>query len=1165
MCDFVHLHVHTEYSLLDGASRIPSLMARAQELGMSAIALSDHGNLFAVPKFCAEAEKAGIKPIIGCEFYITEGDSFSREKTVYHQLLLARNQKGWENLLYLSSISFIEGFYYKPRIHKGLLAAHKEGLIATTGCLASEINQKLLANRIKEAEQVFLWYRELFGENFYVELQDHGLKDQYQIAQVLLSWAKRYQVKVIATNDVHYTCEADADIHDLLLAIQTASDYDDPKRFRFTDDAGRLNPHFYLKGELEMRAMPLFQEHPEALLQTREIVEKCELRLDFRRPLLLPKYPIPPEFPDMEAYLRHLAYEGARHRYGELSERVVSRLDHELRIIGEMGFAGYFLIVQDFVAEAKRRGVWVGPGRGSAAGSLVAYVLGITNVDPLAYQLLFERFLNPERISPPDIDIDFDDEGREEVIRYVQEKYGSENVAQIITYGTMGIKTAIRDVGRTLKVPLAEVNHLAGLIPNRPNITWQEALHPSENPKAHVLRDLLAREGTPQKRLLETAAQLEGITRHTGVHAAGVIIAPDKLWRYVPLAVATRDESLRQVITQWDGPDCESMGLLKMDFLGLKTLSILKTAVHLIQKLTHADAPLDIEAVPLDDEKTWRLFQEGQTVGIFQFESEGMQKYLKLLRPTCIEDLIAMNALYRPGPMDNIPTFVRRKHGEEPVTYPDPRLRPILETTYGIMVYQEQIMQIAQVMAGYSLAEADLLRRAMGKKKKEIMDQHRASFVERAVQQGTDRAVAEEVFDTMARFAEYGFNKSHAAAYSILAYRTAYLKANYPAAYMAAVLTHHADDSEKVGFFLQEVRALGLQVLPPCVNASEVNFSVPSFHEIRFGLGGIKHLGDKMAELIVKEREANGPFKDVYDFALRMMPHGLTKKSFESLCFAGALDTLVGGQREYLLDEGNRHLVLDYAASLKRPLRRPQASLFDTVVLTMPSPPPLRRPVQTFTLPERLRYERDYVGYFLSSHPLDEYSALVRAARLNPEASLIFTAEESEERVVRWAALLREVDERRSRQGRSYARLTFEDKVGSYTLTVFSPQWEQVAPRIREAEGSPFYVEVERVARADGVSEWKLRSIDELPNASQSLISAIYLEWDLHALKEKQALAVLVEVCEQFPGSIPVYFLLHYQRRVPVLLSTEWKLRYTADLLERFRPLGIRVRTNLPS
>ncbi|MCX8113377.1 MAG: DNA polymerase III subunit alpha [Bacteroidia bacterium] len=1164
MSDFVHLHVHTEYSLLDGASRIGELMQRAQSLGMSAIALSDHGNLFAVPKFYTEAEKAGIKPIIGCEFYFLDADAFRKDKTYYHLLLIAKDEVGWQNLLKLSSISFTEGFYYKPRIHRQLLIDHRAGLIATTGCLASEINQKLLAGQIEEAEKRFQWYLELFGEDFYIELQDHGLKDQHTTARYLLQWAKKYGVKVLGTNDVHYTCEADAELHDLLLAIQTGSEIDDPKRLRFTDDKGMLNKHFYLKSYSEMQAMPLFHEHPEALTTTVEVAEKCQLKLSFNQDLVLPCYPIPAPYETMESYLRHLAYKGAEKRYGTpLPPQVSERLDHELRIIHQMGFSGYFLIVQDFVTEAKRRGVWIGPGRGSVAGSLVAYCLGITSVDPLAYQLLFERFLNPERISPPDIDIDFDDLGREEVIRYVQEKFGQENVAQIITYGTMGIKTAIRDVGRVLKVPLSEVNALAALIPNKPNISWQDALDDRENPKAYILRDILSEEGTIRKRLLETAAKLEGITRHTGVHAAGVIIAPDKLWKYVPLAIATREEDSKQVITQWDGPDCESVGLLKMDFLGLKTLSILKTAVQLIQTLQGEDKPLDLEQIPLDDEKTWRLFQEGATVGIFQFESEGMQKYLKMLRPTCIEDLIAMNALYRPGPMENIPTFVRRKHEEEPVTFLDPRLKPILENTYGIMVYQEQIMQIAQVLAGYSLAEADLLRRAMGKKKKEIMEEQRAIFIERAISQGTPPSVAEEVFDTMARFAEYGFNKSHAAAYSILAYRTAYLKANYPAPYMAAVLTHHADDSDKVGFFLQEARMLGLEVLPPCVNSSEVNFSAPNFNQIRFGLGGIRHLGEKFASLIVEERRHRGLFKDLFDFAIRMLPYGLNKKNLESLSFAGALDALVEGQREYVLEEGNRQLALDYAAAYHKSLQGMQASLFDRVEVAPPSPPKLKPPRMKLSLPDKLRQEREYIGFFLSSHPLDEHAALMRIVGVSATASETLNEENPTERVIRSAAILMDIDERRSKQGKPYARLSFEDRAGTFLLTVFSPQWESWVETLRGYVGDPFFIEVEYIGRPEGGGEWRPRRIEPLLPALQNSLPAIYLEWDICQLTE-DTLADFLKLIEQWRGSIPLYLILHYQYQNAVLLGTGWRLRYAPLMEDAFATIGVRVRLTSP-
>jgi DNA polymerase III subunit alpha len=976
-------------------------MARAKSLGMRAIALSDHGNLFAVPSFYQAAQEAELQPIIGCEFYFADHWEFVKDKTLYHFLLLAKNETGWKNLMRLSSISYLEGFYYKPRIHWGLLEQYREGLIATTGCLASLINQKLLIGREEEALKDFLRLKDLFGENFYVELQDHGLRDQRRVAPKLLEWAKRYGVKIIATNDVHYTCLEDAELHDVLLAIQTASNYDDPQRFRFTDDEGQLNRHFYLKSPEEMLAMPLFHENPDSLKNTLEVAEKVELKLNFSQSLVLPCYPLPPSFESMGAYLRYLSYDGAKKRYGEpLPEEVVKRLEHELAVIEQMGFEGYFLIVQDFVGQARRRGVWVGPGRGSAAGSLVAYCLGITSVDPLAYQLLFERFLNPERISPPDIDIDFDDEGRSEVIAYVQEKYGTENVAQIVTYGTMGIKTAIRDVGRALNIPLSDINKLTSYIPEKPNITLEDALKPAENPKAGFLEQIYKDESHPLHKVLHWAHRLEGITRHTGIHAAGVIIAPEPLYNYVPLAIATRDETQRQVITQWDGPDCEKVGLLKMDFLGLKTLSILKTAVQLVQKLTKSPEPLDLEKIPLDDPETWRLFQEGRTVAIFQFESEGMQKYLRMLKPTCIEDLIAMNALYRPGPMENIPSFVRRKHGEEPITYPHPSLEPILSNTYGIMVYQEQIMQIAQVLAGYSLAEADLLRRAMGKKKREIMEEQRAVFVERAVARGVERSTAEEVFDLMAKFAEYGFNKSHAAAYSLLAYRAGYLKAHYPAAYMAAVLTHHADNFDKVGFFLQEARNLGIHVAPPCVNESELTFSVPNEKHIRFGLGGIKHLGEKLAEQIVRERQQGGPYRDIYDFVRRLYPYGLNKKALESLACAGALDSLLRRGREdrgLLLEESNRQLLIDYAQKQVQG-QNGAVDLFSFALGKAPAaapPPALQRPARLLSGLDLLRLEREYIGFYLSEHPLHQYQPLIEACNLETRASRLLQESEA--------------------------------------------------------------------------------------------------------------------------------------------------------------------------
>jgi DNA polymerase-3 subunit alpha len=1165
MCDFVHLHVHTEYSLLDGASRIPELMARAKSLGMRAIALSDHGNLFAVPSFYQAAQEAELQPIIGCEFYFSDHWEFVKDKTLYHFLLLAKNETGWKNLMRLSSISYLEGFYYKPRIHWGLLEQYREGLIVTTGCLASLINQKLLIGREEEALKDFLRLRDLFGEDFYVELQDHGLRDQRRVAPKLLEWAKRYGVQIIATNDVHYTCLEDAELHDVLLAIQTASNYDDPQRFRFTDDEGQLNRHFYLKSPEEMLAMPLFHENPNSLKNTLEVAEKVELKLNFSQSLVLPRYPLPPSFESMGAYLRYLSYEGAKKRYGEpLPEEVIKRLEHELAVIEQMGFEGYFLIVQDFVAQARRRGVWVGPGRGSAAGSLVAYCLGITSVDPLAYQLLFERFLNPERISPPDIDIDFDDEGRSEVIAYVQEKYGTDNVAQIVTYGTMGIKTAIRDVGRALNIPLSDINKLTSYIPEKPNITLEDALKPAENPKAGFLEQIYKDESHPLHKVLHWAHRLEGITRHTGIHAAGVIIAPEPLYNYVPLAIATRDETQRQVITQWDGPDCEKVGLLKMDFLGLKTLSILKTAVQLVQKLTKSPEPLDLEKIPLDDPETWRLFQEGRTVAIFQFESEGMQKYLRMLKPTCIEDLIAMNALYRPGPMEHIPSFVRRKHGEEPITYLHPSLEPILSNTYGIMVYQEQIMQIAQVLAGYSLAEADLLRRAMGKKKREIMEEQRAVFVERAVARGVERSTAEEVFDLMAKFAEYGFNKSHAAAYSLLAYRAGYLKAHYPAAYMAAVLTHHADNFDKVGFFLQEARNLGIHVAPPCVNESELTFSVPDEKHIRFGLGGIKHLGEKLAEQIVRERQQGGPYRDIYDFVRRLYPCGLNKKALESLACAGALDSLLRRGREdrgLLLEESNRQLLIDYTQKQAQG-QNGAVDLFSFALGKVPAaapPPALQRPARLLSGLDLLRLEREYIGFYLSEHPLHQYQPLIEACNLETRASRLLQESEGEVRPtrIRCAAMLVDIDERKNRQQRLYARLTFEDLADSFELMLFAEEWEAQAAQLKAQIFQPVYLILESFTRLDGQTDWRIREVGPLweappPPQRYLLISVPAEEIRSETLPEWE------RIFQKYAGRFPVRVKVQSEilGQEAVLIETPYQLRYSPELCSDLEALG---------
>lgn len=1118
MCDFVHLHVHTEYSLLDGACRIEDLMKRAQALGMKAIALSDHGNLFALPKFYTTAVKYQLKPIIGCEFYYIDASEFTRQKQeTYHLLLLAKNEIGYRNLLQLSTLSYIEGFYYKPRIHKGLLEKYREGLIATSGCLASEINQTLLQKGAQAAEKKLLFYYELFGEDFYLELQDHTLQAQATCNQFLLQCHKKYHIPLIGTNDVHYTHKEDADLHDVLLAIQTAALYREEKRFRFTDDYGKLNPHFYFKSRQEMENLPIFRENPHALTQTCEVAEKCELTLNFKKSLILPSFPLPEGYTSQSEYLQALVWQGAAQRYSNLTEEHKARIQHELDIISQMGFQGYFLIVQDFIQKARQMNVWVGPGRGSAAGSVVAYCLGITDVDPIQYQLLFERFLNPERISPPDIDIDFDDEGREKVIQYVRRRYGESHVAQIITYGTMGIKTAIRDVARVFEMPISEVNKITSWVPEKLNPTWEDCISPT-NPYAQNFQKIL--HGSPESReyrILDYARRLEGMTRHTGIHAAGVIIAPEPLVNYLPLAIATREDSEgeKPIITQFDGPDCEKLGLLKMDFLGLKTLSILKTTLALIEK-DQGQAP-DLNQIPLDDPKTWRLYQEGKTIGTFQFESEGMRRYLKQLKPTHIEDLIAMNALYRPGPMDQIPNFIQRKHGQQPVTYPHPLTEPILQNTYGIIVYQEQIMQIAQVLAGYSLAEADILRRAMGKKKKEEMEAQKEIFVTRAVQNHIPEKKAREIFDLMAKFAEYGFNKSHAVAYSLIAYKTAYLKANYPPYYMAAVLTHHYESNEKVGFFLSECHRMRIPILNPCVSASEIFFSVEKGEAIRFGLAAIRGLGEKTAQLIVENRKQKGPYCSLWDFVHRLSSKNLNKRILEALADAGALDSFGRSRRDYH-DPHIQDILLRYAQA-KEEESPAMASLFPSPTFqARPREPSLPPSVPDELIPKS-EAEKNVLGFYVSSHPLDEFNY---QEALNLPENLSYLIHESNAVSLKGIAFLRHIREYTSRRGNTYGHLIWEDREGTLEFRIFEPQWQSLKARLLRA-GEPYVLTLKKNSQSG--QEYSLQDVTHVSDAIAQKYDTCNLYLHIGQITQEMV-HQLQNLSETYPGTTNLHLIL---------------------------------------
>lgn len=1033
MPDFSHLHCHTQFSLLDGAAVIDKLVDKASKSNMPAIAITDHGNMFGVPQFVNEAEKKGIKPIIGCEFYLTPTTMADRDnKQRFHQVLLAKNMTGYKNLVKLTSLGYVDGLYYKPRIDKEILQKHAGGLIATTCCLASEVNQTIIKHGEAEAKKVFEWYLNLFGEDYYIELQRHGLHDQNVCNEVLIRWSKEYNVKIICTNDSHYIDREDSEAHDILLALQTNADINDKKRFRFTDDQNELSSEFYLKTPEEMAT--LFKDLPEALENTNEIVAKVE-KFELKSELLLPHYAVPEGYSGMEEYLRYITYEGAKRRYPEMPSEVTERIETELKIIDSMGFAGYFLIVQGFTTEARNRGVFVGPGRGSAAGSVVAYCIGIINIDPLKYGLLFERFLNPDRISPPDIDIDFDDIGRQTVIDYVVEKYGRDNVAQIVTYGTMKAKTAIRDVGRVLGIPLTEVNRISKLFPEKPGIdTFSAIMDPIKNPDTFDEISKLFNSDNPDvRKMMQFARTLEGCARQTGIHAAGVIIAPGTVHDYVPVALSKE----KDVITQYDGPNAEYCGLLKMDFLGLRTLSILKTTIQYVKE--NHEIEYNLDDIPLEDVKTYELYQRGETVGTFQFESDGMRKYLKELKPTSIDDLIAMNALYRPGPMQFIPEYIACKHGKKEVEYPHDDLRPILEPTFGIMVYQEQIMQVAREMGGYSLGEADILRRAMGKKKVEEMEKQKSIFINRAVKdRGYDQTVADGVFEKMAFFAGYGFNKSHSAAYSVVAYHTAYFKANYPAEYMAAVLTHNMGDIKKVSQFIEECQHINIPVDAPNINTGKGQF-VAIDNRIQFGLEAIKGVGSNAVANIVEVREESGSFISFIDMVSRIDLRSCSKKTIESLIQAGAFDSL-NPNRNQLMESLEE--VVNYAVRKQQEDAMNQISLFSDTKSGGTLTEPKLKEMNPWTSMERLKREREFIGFFLSGHPLNKYQedAQIFCSHNLGSDSIGFVADRS---TVSVAGIITVVRHTRDKKGRPIAFATIEDQNGAAELLIFSDPYDK--------------------------------------------------------------------------------------------------------------------------
>lgn len=1105
---FFHLHVHSQFSVLQATPNVASLIRKAVEYNMSAVALTDLGNMYGAFKFVTEAIKHELKPIVGCEFYVAEDRKklkFTKDNPDkrYHQILLAKNKTGYRNLAKLSSYGFTEGLYgIYPRIDKDLIVAHKEGLIATTGGLSSEIPYLILHVGERQAEEAFVWYHQQFGEDFYVELNRHGIAEEDHVNKTLLSFCERHGVKYFAANESYYLEKDEANAHDVLLCIKEGEFKSTPigsgRGYRY----GLPNNEFYFKSQEEMKS--LFRDMPEAIETLTEIVEKIEA-YDLRQGVLLPKFQIPKEFQSEDDYLRHLTYEGAKKRYPEITPQIRDRIEFELETIKKTGYPGYFLIVQDFTGKARELGVSVGPGRGSAAGSAVAYCIGITNVDPIAYDLLFERFLNPDRISLPDIDIDFDDEGRDKVLDYVINKYGQNQVAQIITYGTMAAKSSIRDCARVMELPLPEANNLAKLVPERPGTSLEKAFD-----EVSELNQI--RKGTDLKaQVLKQAIVLEGSLRNTGTHACGVIITPDELTSLVPVATA-RDSNM--LVTQFDNSVVESAGLLKMDFLGLTTLTVIKTALKNIKKRRGIE--IDIDAIPLDDPKTFQLYQRGETTGTFQFESEGMQSYLKALKPDKFEDLIAMNALYRPGPMEYIPNFISRKHGREAIKYDLPEMEEYLKDTYGITVYQEQVMLLSQRLANFSKGDADVLRKAMGKKQKDVLDKMKDRFIAGCKANGHDERIAEKIWKDWEAFAQYAFNKSHSTCYSLVAYQTAYLKANYTAEYMAAVLTHSQSNLDKVTFFIEECRKQSIEVLGPHVNESGIYFEVNEKGEIRFGLGAIKGAGEAAVEAVIQERDAHGPFKDIFEFAKRMVQRSVNKKTIEVLALSGAFDCFTDfHRRQYVFAEAGDITLTEkatrYANKVLQEQLSAQVSLFGGSTGTE-MPLPKVDPIEPFSEIEKLHFEKEVVGVYISGHPLDNHRFIIDAftnvalTQLN-DLDLLANQE------CKIAGIVSSIEERRTKTGNPFGRMTLEDFSGNHTFTLFGRDY--LEKKNYFIPGNQLFIEgiVARNTWGEQNLEFKIRNIHLLSDIAPTRVNGLALRVDVEMISHEfnDMLAALLE------------------------------------------------------
>lgn len=1106
--NFVHLHNHTEYSLLDGACRIKELIAQAKELGMPAVAITDHGVLYGVIDFYREAKKQGIKPIIGCEVYVAPRSRLDREARIddnlHHLVLLCEDEIGYRNLVQLVSRAFLEGFYYKPRVDREILSLYHEGLIALSGCVAGEIPQLILAGRTAEAEKTACYYRDLFGpENYYLEIQDHGMAEEKKVCQGLYALSAKTGIPLAATNDLHYVKREDAPVHDVLLCIQTASIVSDEQRMRFPGS------DFYLKTASEMAA--LFPDHPEALQNTLKIAERCNVNFEFGH-FHLPPFDIPDGY-SAESYLDELVRARFAQRYPKPEEYVSERLDYELQMIKHMGFAGYFLIVQDLVNWARTHGVPVGPGRGSAAGSLVSYVLGITTIDPLPYGLLFERFLNPERVSMPDIDIDFCFEKRDRVIEYIIEKYGADRVAQIITFGTMAARAAIRDVGRVLDVSYGEVDRIAKMVPAELGVTIDRALEISSELIQAYENDYNTR------RIIDFARAIEGMPRHASIHAAGVVIGAEPLQKLLPLQRTAEGN----VITQFTKETVEDIGLLKMDILGLRTLTVISRAVEIVEKTR--GITIDLDKLPLDDAQAYQLLSTGNTIGVFQLESDGLRRILCELKPNRFEDIIAVIALYRPGPLGSgmVEDFINCKHGRQAINYPTPHLEPILKDTYGVILYQEQVMQIASELANFSMGEADVLRRAMGKKKPEELAAQRDKFITGAARNNIDEATAAHLFDLMESFAGYGFNKSHSAAYALISYQTAYLKAHYPVEYMCSFLSSVIDHQDKVVFYIKECQRLGISILPPDINESFENFTAAK-ESIRFGLGAIKNVGHGAVHTIVQARK-EGEFTSLFDFCCRVDTSQINKRILENLIVAGCFDSL-GITRKQALSIMEQ--CIDLAVQIHRSQESQQASLFGDTMSLVEEPAIYVK--GEIPQRERLAREKEVLGFYVSENPLDQYRELLPFLTTHQLADL---GARDEETYIRLAGLMLNLQRRVSKKGDSYARFNLEDQSGRMEMLVFPSAYRHNLAQLQDDQ--PVIVEGYYDTR-DEQPKLAVRRILPLPEKLSQL--HVRISDDEH---DGDGRKKLLQILVRFPGELDV--VIYPPGRKPLLLSERWQIK----------------------